>query len=214
MNIESGELSIIRQEFEEERFVFRTDSYEVVFVPHHFDLDDGGWTHYMNMTRSVFNVPPGDLGIVQRVHAEYERLMTLYFEICKFDRYNYPFPKHEIANLLELNLTDDEVRIVRRRLDEFTCIYFIRDRDTGLTKIGQSEDPERRLSQLVKQSTLLPRPHNFMILKTWEDYTYIEKALHDHFAEKRVRGEWFDLTDQDIEEGLRLTGYFSSGPLT
>ncbi|MDH6130626.1 GIY-YIG nuclease family protein [Kitasatospora sp. GP82] len=55
-------------------------------------------------------------------------------------------------------------------------------------KIGfTSLDPKKRLSTLqVGQSVVLS------LLGTWSGNH--ENALHRHFAEHRVRGEWFDLT--------------------
>ncbi len=80
-----------------------------------------------------------------------------------------------------------------------TYVYLIRDDETRLIKIGLSEDPTRRLIQLSRQSTLLPKPHNFDLIIAWrQPYTY-EQELHRQFDHCRVRGEWFAILDEDVE---------------
>lgn len=62
-------------------------------------------------------------------------------------------------------------------------------------KIGISKTPESRL----KEFTLLPYELETIILERVIDYDKREKELHEHFADKRVRGEWFLLDNNDIE---------------
>lgn len=66
-------------------------------------------------------------------------------------------------------------------------------------KIGWSADPEDRIKQLGKGVQLV-------WAKQFSDAGTIERALHEHFANKHLYGEWFDLNESDIEyiKGLTL----------
>lgn len=62
-------------------------------------------------------------------------------------------------------------------------------------KIGKSVLPEQRL----KEFTLLPFPLEEICIELVEDYEQVERELHEQFKQKRVRGEWFELNQDDIE---------------
>lgn len=70
----------------------------------------------------------------------------------------------------------------------------------GPFKIGTSFDVQRRLSALQTGSPLdlevvieIPGNHG------------LETALHDKFKNKRIRGEWFKLNNEDLQEILLMT---------
>lgn len=70
-------------------------------------------------------------------------------------------------------------------------IYFIKS-DSGHIKIGYSNNNiEKRLDQLQCAC-----PFNLTLLKTMRGGTKQEKLIHKHFAEFKVRGEWFVLSDE------------------
>lgn len=62
-------------------------------------------------------------------------------------------------------------------------------------KIGISKDPERRLGEF----TLLPKELEKVFIHKVSNAKLIESELHEIFDEKRVRGEWFNLNEEDIE---------------
>jgi len=65
---------------------------------------------------------------------------------------------------------------------------------TEYYKMGRSRTPKTRflgMTQMPVDIVMLHKiPTNFMV--------YLERDLHERFAEKRVRGEWFKLTDDDL----------------
>jgi hypothetical protein len=61
-------------------------------------------------------------------------------------------------------------------------------------KIGYSEKPERRAVDLQ-----IGNPEEVTLVRQWKGGRRIERAAHEFMAHKRTRGEWFDLTDADIE---------------
>lgn len=65
----------------------------------------------------------------------------------------------------------------------------------NLTKIGISINPEKRLKQLNlgKEGIVLWK-------KQFPSILQVEKSLHNLYEDKRVSGEWYDLTEDEIEE--------------
>ena|SRR3990167_7127718 len=80
-------------------------------------------------------------------------------------------------------------------------VYFIRVRGTNIVKIGSSEHPFDRIQQLQVGS-----PHELELLGTCDSPSdefsdsdgMSEKYYHRRFRNRRIRGEWFRLTDDDL----------------
>ena len=68
--------------------------------------------------------------------------------------------------------------------------YLMRDENTGYVKIGVSINPKLRERTLQSQK---PTISLFATVKG-----NIERKLHKAYANKKVRGEWFDLTQEEI----------------
>jgi hypothetical protein len=70
------------------------------------------------------------------------------------------------------------------------------DTKNGFHKIGISKEPKHRESTLQSEKP--------SILLIWsspvpiKNVNKIEAILHEKFSSKRIRGEWFDLSDDDI----------------
>lgn len=74
-------------------------------------------------------------------------------------------------------------------------VYLIASKD-GLYKIGLSKDVRARIKTLGVALPFEIEPIH--TIKT-DDMVTLEKELHAQFNEKRVRGEWFALTPEDVE---------------
>jgi hypothetical protein len=78
-------------------------------------------------------------------------------------------------------------------------IYVIRS-DVGHTKIGVTKNPQARLNALQSGN-----PHKLRFVRCMPltddgcDAYRIEGLLHRLLAEKRMVGEWFDVTDLEID---------------
>ena len=72
-----------------------------------------------------------------------------------------------------------------------TKTYLMKDFNTGLTKIGKAIDPKHR------ERTLQSEKPTISLFAVCEDN--IESELHKTYKDKRVRGEWFNLTGEDID---------------
>lgn len=79
-------------------------------------------------------------------------------------------------------------------------VYLMRDNRSGYHKIGfTSGEPTFRESTLQAE-----QPDIELIWHVWKDMAY-EAYLHEIFADKRVRGEWFDLDENDLQEIFEMS---------
>ena len=77
------------------------------------------------------------------------------------------------------------------------CIYFVEC--NGVFKIGTTSNLKSRLNAL---QTSNPTPVSLVYtipIPIMRDHREIEKALHTIFENNSVRGEWYKITEQDIE---------------
>lgn len=88
-------------------------------------------------------------------------------------------------------------------------IYFLRA-DNGLYKIGKTKVLDRRIKQL---GIKLPYKLELIHAVGTDEMHYIEKDYHRRYAQKRIRGEWFALTDEDIVQ-IKNTKYIFTGGIS
>lgn len=69
-------------------------------------------------------------------------------------------------------------------------VYNISNPETGLTKIGRTKNPKRRMQQLRGEHGKQLR---YTSLRNSENTPKDEKRLHKVFGSRRKDGEWFDL---------------------
>jgi len=84
-----------------------------------------------------------------------------------------------------------------------SCVYFIQNEYTGLIKIGQTSDLIERIKQLKACFTLLGMAQSKLrligLIATFPQYSgKYEKVIHEVFADKRIIGEWFDISEDDV----------------
>ena len=84
-----------------------------------------------------------------------------------------------------------------RKLRKFVYVYGGDFREAGLSlyKIGYSKNPAKR----VASWPLLPWPCRIVASIPTYQPRKVESFLHRHFAGKRLRGEWFLLSEEDIQ---------------
>lgn len=66
--------------------------------------------------------------------------------------------------------------------------------ENGLTKIGKSADPARRIKNLSGYPVSVHPVHAIAT----DDMSWLEALLHRRFRDNRVRGEWFALGEEDV----------------
>lgn len=67
-------------------------------------------------------------------------------------------------------------------------------------KIGKSKNVEARLRSLTFPFEVTIRHRIFT-----RNYSSLERYFHRRFAEKRIRAEWFDLSESDVQEFCTFT---------
>lgn len=85
-----------------------------------------------------------------------------------------------------------------------TKTYLMKDEATGQTKIGKSKVPQRR------ERTLQAEKPTISLLYVCD--CDVENELHKQYADKRTRGEWFTLTEDDINYICRNYNFYEYEP--
>lgn len=81
---------------------------------------------------------------------------------------------------------------------DFCFVYLMHDTNNNYYKIGISNSPQYREKTLQSEKPTIEMitAKKFPIRKIAES---IERALHSSYSEKRLRGEWFELNENDVE---------------
>lgn len=74
-------------------------------------------------------------------------------------------------------------------------VYFIKNNQNNLIKIGSTTNPKTRLSHLRIANPDI----QFLYIIETEDYKKVEKYYHTIFNDKRIKGEWFKISLEDIK---------------
>jgi hypothetical protein len=87
-----------------------------------------------------------------------------------------------------------ETEVVAARYNSFIYVMSF----GGYFKIGRSKDAQVRLRQIV--AVKFPESPVLRLVVAVSDAAKAEKALHLKYGDRRVSGEWFRLTDEDLSE--------------
>lgn len=74
-------------------------------------------------------------------------------------------------------------------------VYFVQEYMTGSFKIGKTKHVDRRMNVF---NVKLPFENKLIFLIKTADHHQTEAAFHQHFSDKRLEGEWFKLTREDM----------------
>lgn len=104
-------------------------------------------------------------------------------------------PEFEIKEELENEIKNKE----EIKLDKTNTVYvyLMKDNHTEFYKIGISNDPKYREKTLLSQKPSIELIYKREFVDR-ELSLVMEKTLHNYFHHKRVRGEWFDLDEEDL----------------
>lgn len=94
-----------------------------------------------------------------------------------------------------------EIKLKKERIGH---VYLIES--CGLYKIGRSKDAEDRKFRL---ETIMPIEIKFTLIHYFKTYDYVkaERILHEKYSYLRKRGEWFSLSDKEINEICSIKNY-------
>jgi hypothetical protein len=127
----------------------------------------------------------------------YEEHNNLVLAINKFTNEYCSLVKAEIINYSPLSRNTQLVS--RNQVIEYCSVYLMIDTVNFYYKIGISNNPDWREKTLQseKPTIELIACKKFINRKIALSF---EKALHDTYSEKRIRGEWFKLDNNDVED--------------
>lgn len=108
------------------------------------------------------------------------------------------FPLHpdtiRAMQIIKLEAARQNPPVSTRRSRRFGYAYILRS-STGYYKIGRTVNPEDRQRTF---SVKLPFSVRYDLVIPSPDYIGFENYLHQHYRDKRVDGEWFALTADDL----------------
>lgn len=135
----------------------------------------------------------GNIGSIENYKTK-ENLITV---IRKFANDYVDTVKKEIADYTPIKNRSVD-KIDNSTSLEICYVYLMHDTSNGFYKIGISNKPKYREKTLQseKPTIELITAKKFPVRKIAES---IEKSLHQVYSEKRLRGEWFELNKNDIE---------------
>ncbi|MBE0663110.1 MAG: GIY-YIG nuclease family protein [Bacteroidales bacterium] len=97
-------------------------------------------------------------------------------------------------------MTDKQDISAEITIDNDHCyVYLMIDLTNNYHKIGISNKPGYREKTLQSEKPTI----EMLCYKRFPNRkiaTSFELALHQSYADKRVRGEWFDLTEKEVQE--------------
>lgn len=94
----------------------------------------------------------------------------------------------------ELRVSPDQVP--KRQIRRAACFVYLFGAANGLIKIGKTVDVRARFKILY---TMCPIELELLAVVKTELADELETRLHAEFATVRVKGEWFNLTEDDID---------------
>ena len=134
------------------------------------------------------------LKIAERVKSQYENTMKKIFN----DIGSVALGEiYETSQCLDLELKSG--------------VYFLRNLDNGLLKIGYGKNLVRRIRQIQSAFNLIGYDENLKLIAIhlcFEPHLGItELFFHNEFKEKKVKGEWFDISDNELTDFFLCTDY-------
>lgn len=109
----------------------------------------------------------------------------------------------EVKQFVELRVEQlqvvDPSHVPKRKKRAIANQIYIIQEEHGLVKIGITADFERRLKTL---SAMMPYDLCVITVLNTPIASQLEKAMHDHFAAQRIKGEWFRLSRDELKQAI------------
>jgi len=88
--------------------------------------------------------------------------------------------------------------------------YFIQAVSGGAIKIGRTNDLDRRLRELQTSHHEKLKVLKYITFDSEDEVRRFESLMHERYTSHRLQGEWFDITEWDIERDLAWADSVSS----
>lgn len=82
--------------------------------------------------------------------------------------------------------------------NKLSCVYFLQNKNNKLTKIGKTNDVEKRFRQLKSNLKSISNSDcslKRIIICSPSEISSLEKQMHSWYKDKWVHNEWFDLNE-------------------
>ena len=99
--------------------------------------------------------------------------------------------------LFDKYIKNKEKESVKKELPKDGYVYIIKI--DNYYKIGISINPKNRLKSFTK---LMKEPE-IISLTFCNNYKQVEKELHEMFSDRNTNGEWFTLTDEELDKAIQ-----------
>jgi hypothetical protein len=113
------------------------------------------------------------------------------------------FARDDFKNHLEKRLLEEAIQAKNRQPQRQASFVYLILAENGLIKIGKSNDVYGRLKSLDTSS---PLKLSLLFYIETMNADELEDALHGIYDDKRIKGEWFSLSDEDVKEIMELYG--------
>lgn len=114
---------------------------------------------------------------------------------------NCPYCGKEIE--IRVSCESDEV-VLGRRKESDGYVYLVHSPTNDVYKIGRAKRVDGRYGSIARQSPVEVRLiHAFKS----SDSKEADKKLHEAYRSKRVIGEWFSLSHQEVESFVSIEDY-------
>lgn len=123
--------------------------------------------------------------------------------INKFAKEYRELVRKEIPNYQPFSLEEKLSTKVSNGIDEECYVYLMIDTNNYYHKIGISNKPQWREKTLQSEKPVIEliASKKFINRKIASSF---EKALHNAYSDKRIRGEWFQLDSKEVED-IKIT---------
>ena len=192
------EIQISREDFSElMKNILSKDEIEIVLCECRYE-DALAWANFYIYFKKMFNEKPYKNQNLYRFTRRHtiEELVELAEELKLFLERSEDIVQGYSIVLEMIREHDDGYNKKAERLSKIVTghVYFI-GAENGLYKIGKAKNIKSRIKGFGQMFPIEWRlEHSFQT----NDYTKAEKYLHEKFSEKRVRGEWFQLSTEDV----------------
>lgn len=134
---------------------------------------------------------------------EYNKNQTIFGYECKYDLYIDYQPYYELYDkdgypIKEFPISEEEYKekyspLAKSNPYHKSLVYFISN--GRAIKIGKTSNIHQRLSNLQTSS---PDQLNLIGVIYTSDNTLLENKVHNYFKEKRINGEWFNISREEV----------------
>ena len=93
-----------------------------------------------------------------------------------------------------------------------SCVYFIKHRNMKAVKIGftQEDNPDKRIRDFEVASPFGIVNLGYIIT---ENAKQLEKKLHELYSDLHIKGEWYELSDDEVYGIIARHKYSNMGDL-